>query len=129
MDRYEPTGNRKDSFWRTWKGARASAVCAGASASAERYKRLHRYEETGIEGVGDRSRAPHTHPNQVAEEVEEKVVAARRTSYLGAEEAGGVAEGKGAWDKVASGQHGGEHPGTARVDPAAAEGTADAALE
>ena len=56
-----------------------SSLCRGFGISRKTgYKRLHRYEETGIEGVGDRSRAPHTHPNQVAEEVEEKVVAARQ---------------------------------------------------
>lgn len=42
------------------------------------YKRLHRYEEGGFEGLGDRSRAPHSHPNQVSEEVAEQVVAARQ---------------------------------------------------
>lgn len=42
------------------------------------YKRLHRFEAGGLEGLGDRSRAPHSHPNQVAEEVEERVIAARQ---------------------------------------------------
>ena len=42
------------------------------------YKRVHRFEEEGFEGLGDRSRAPHRHPNQVAEEVAARVVAARQ---------------------------------------------------
>ena len=43
------------------------------------YKRLRRYEEGGFEGLGDRSRSPHSHANQVSEEVEQWVVAARQT--------------------------------------------------
>ena len=42
------------------------------------YNRVRRYEEEGFEGLGDRSRAPHSHPNRVSEEVEEWVVAARQ---------------------------------------------------
>ena len=60
-------------------GESFSSLCRGFGISRKTgYKRLHRYEEAGIEGVGDRSRAPHSHPKKVAEEVEEKVVAARR---------------------------------------------------
>ena len=41
------------------------------------YKWLERYEGGGVEALEDRSRAPHHHPNQVLEEVEEAVVQAR----------------------------------------------------
>lgn len=42
------------------------------------YKWLHRVRELGLpEGVRDRSRAPHGHPNQVSAEVEQPVIAAR----------------------------------------------------
>jgi putative transposase len=41
------------------------------------YKWLDRYAEGGLEALKDRSRAPHVHPNQVLEEVEEAIVAAR----------------------------------------------------
>lgn len=42
------------------------------------YKWLARYEEAGMEGLQDLSRAPHQHPNQVASEVEERVLELRR---------------------------------------------------
>jgi transposase InsO family protein len=38
------------------------------------YKWLKRYEEFGMEGLGDLSRAPHEHPNAVAPEIEEAIV-------------------------------------------------------
>jgi transposase InsO family protein len=41
------------------------------------YKWLKRYEEEGLEGLKDRSHAPHHNPRQVAEEVEEAIVEAR----------------------------------------------------
>lgn len=41
------------------------------------YKWLNRYEKGGTEALEDQSRAPHHHPNQVLEEVEETVVQAR----------------------------------------------------
>ena len=49
------------------------------------YKWLERYETGGMEGLRDQSRAPHRHPNAVGEEVEERVIAARREHpYWGA---------------------------------------------
>lgn len=42
------------------------------------YKWLTRYEEAGMEGLQDLSRAPHQHPNQVTREVEERVLELRR---------------------------------------------------
>ena len=56
-----------------------SSLCRAFGISRKTgYKRLHRYEEEGFEGLGDRSRAPHSHPNRVPEAVEEQVVAARQ---------------------------------------------------
>ena len=42
------------------------------------YKRLQRYQEGGFEGLGDRSRAPHSHPNRVSGAVEGLVIGARQ---------------------------------------------------
>ena len=41
------------------------------------YKWLHRYCEEGLAGLQERSRAPHQHPNQVTDEVEERVLELR----------------------------------------------------
>jgi transposase InsO family protein len=41
------------------------------------YKWLGRYEEGGLEGLRDWSRAPHRHPNEVSAEIEELVIAVR----------------------------------------------------
>jgi len=41
------------------------------------YKWLKRYEEEGLEGLKDRSHAPHHHPRQVCEKVEEAILEAR----------------------------------------------------
>ena len=38
------------------------------------YKWWQRYREQGLAGLPDQSRAPRHHPNQVAEEVEERVL-------------------------------------------------------
>jgi putative transposase len=39
------------------------------------YKWIERYEAEGLEGLRDRSRAPHEHPNQVGEAVEQHILA------------------------------------------------------
>ncbi len=55
-----------------------SALCRGFGISRKTgYKRLKRYQAWGFEGLGDLSRAPHSHPGEIAMEVEELVVAAR----------------------------------------------------
>jgi len=41
------------------------------------YKYLDRYREGGLEGLLDRSRAPHRHPNAVPEEIVETILAVR----------------------------------------------------
>ena len=56
-----------------------SGLCRGFGISRKTgYKRVKRYQEKGFEGMGDLSRAPHSHPNKVAGEVEGRVVAARK---------------------------------------------------
>jgi transposase InsO family protein len=42
------------------------------------YKRIERYREHGLGGLGDLSRAPHTHPNQTPDDVVELVLAVKR---------------------------------------------------
>jgi transposase InsO family protein len=42
------------------------------------YKILDRYEECGLEGLTDRTRRPHRYANQLAEQVEAAIVAAKR---------------------------------------------------
>ena len=44
---------------------------------------INRFNETGNDGLEDRSSRPHTSPNQTAPEVEEKVLAARREHRCG----------------------------------------------
>ena len=41
------------------------------------YKRVHRFQARGWDGLGDQSRAPHQHPNQTRREVVERLIAAR----------------------------------------------------
>jgi transposase InsO family protein len=41
------------------------------------YKWVGRVDESGLTGLGDRSRAPHCHPNQICAELEAGIVAAR----------------------------------------------------
>ncbi len=55
-----------------------SALCRCFGISRKTgYKRVKRYREGGFAGLGDLSRAPHSHPRKVASLVEELVVAAR----------------------------------------------------
>jgi len=46
------------------------------------YKWLARYQDGGLEGLRDQSRAPHQHPNEVLPEVAEAVLAMRRQYSL-----------------------------------------------
>ena len=43
------------------------------------YKWLARFEDAGVEGLWDRSRAPLHHPQAIAEEIAERCLAVRRT--------------------------------------------------
>ena len=42
------------------------------------YKRVHRFQAWGLDGLGDLSRAPHQHPNQTEWAVAEQLIAARQ---------------------------------------------------
>ncbi len=42
------------------------------------YKRLQRFRSCGWDGLGDRSRAPRSHPNETPRAVAEQLIAARR---------------------------------------------------
>ena len=41
------------------------------------YKWVHRYEREGSQGLADRSRAPHRHPNAVPQTIEDEIVTFR----------------------------------------------------
>lgn len=56
-----------------------AAVCRRFGVSRRSgYKWLGRYEEAGIEGLSDHSRAPHHHPHAIAQDVFEQCLAVRR---------------------------------------------------
>jgi putative transposase len=56
-----------------------AAICRRFDVSRKTgYKWLERYEEEGIEGLSDRSRAPHHHPHAIDEDVFEQCLAVRR---------------------------------------------------
>ena len=42
------------------------------------YKRVHRFQAWGWDGLVDFSRAPHMHPNQTGSEVVKRLIAARQ---------------------------------------------------
>ena len=42
------------------------------------YKWIQRYELNGIEGLKERSRAPHTHPQETSKDIQDLVVRARK---------------------------------------------------
>lgn len=55
-----------------------SAVCRRFGVSRKTgYKWLGRYEEAGVTGLADRSRAPHRHPREVTAEIAEQCLAVR----------------------------------------------------
>ena len=55
-------------------------LCRAVRGSAGRpsYKLIHRYEAHGEDGLLDRSRAPHDHPNATPRELAERIVEAKR---------------------------------------------------
>jgi len=63
--------------YRSGEWSKAEACRRAGVSRMTGYKWLERYAEGGVEALRDRSRAPHTRPRQVLEEVEEVVVAAR----------------------------------------------------
>jgi transposase InsO family protein len=53
-------------------------LCAAFGISRKTgYKYLERYEEAGLEGLKDRLRAPHRHPNRTPQEVERRILRLR----------------------------------------------------
>jgi putative transposase len=57
-----------------------AAICRRFGVSRKTgYKWLERYDEAGVEGLLDRSRAPHNHPHAISEAVAERCLAVRRT--------------------------------------------------
>ena len=38
------------------------------------YKWIERYEKAGVEGLEERSRAAHSHPNEITKEMEERIL-------------------------------------------------------
>ena len=63
--------------YRSGEWSKAEACRRAGVSRMTGYKWLDRYAEGGVEALRDRSRAPHTRPRQVLEEVEEVVVEAR----------------------------------------------------
>ena len=54
-------------------------LCRAFSISPKTgYKRVHRFQTWGWDGLGDLSRAPHQHPNQTERPVVERLVIARQ---------------------------------------------------
>jgi len=54
-------------------------LCQGFGISRKTgYKRLQRFQAWGLDGLGDLSRAPHRHPNQMDGVVEERLIVARQ---------------------------------------------------
>lgn len=67
-------------FIEEWNGGECSVaeLCRFYGISrGTGYKWIGRYEQQGLEGLRDLSRAPHHHPNEISEEVEEQVLAMR----------------------------------------------------
>jgi transposase InsO family protein len=56
-----------------------TALCEAFGISRKTgYQTLSRYESEGAEGLRERSRAPHVHPNRVPRDVERQILVARR---------------------------------------------------
>ena len=67
-------------FIKSWEQGRESFVelCRAFDISRKTgYKRVQRFRSWGWDGVGDQSRAPHSHPNQTDRGVMERIVTAR----------------------------------------------------
>ena len=67
-------------FIQRWKGGEDTftELCRQFSISRKTgYKRVERYKLWGLEGLGDRSRAPHTHPNSTPQPVIERLIRAK----------------------------------------------------
>jgi putative transposase len=75
----EVTEQRYELARRYGAGESMTALCIEYGVSRKTgHKWLERYDQSGREGLLDRSRAPQSHPNQTARYVEELLLAARR---------------------------------------------------
>ena len=64
---------------RLQEGENMACLCREFNISRKTgYKILSRYQECGVEGLSDRTRRPHRYANQLPEQVEAAIVAARR---------------------------------------------------
>jgi len=62
-------------------GESMAALCREFQISRKTgYKIFERYEECGLEGLTDRARRPHRYANQLPEQIEAAIVAAKRES-------------------------------------------------
>ncbi len=67
-------------FIRSWEQGRESFVelCRDFDISRKTgYKRVRRFRSLGWDGLGDQSRAPHSHPNRTERTVAERIITAR----------------------------------------------------
>ena len=67
-------------FIQRWKGGEDTftELCRQFSISRKTgYKQVERYKLWGLEGLGDRSRAPHSHPNTTPQPVIERLIRAK----------------------------------------------------
>jgi len=67
-------------FIKSWEQGRESFVelCRAFDISRKTgYKRIRRFKSWGWEGLGDQSRAPHSHPNRTELAVAERIITAR----------------------------------------------------
>ena len=67
-------------FIQRWRGGGVTFIelCRQFGVSRRTgYKRLHRFQSYGWEGLGDRSRAPHHHPNRTPSAVAQQLITAR----------------------------------------------------
>ena len=56
-----------------------SELCRGFGISRKTgYKRIERFKERGYDGLGDLSRAPHTHPNATSARVRDRLIEVKR---------------------------------------------------
>ena len=97
------------------------------------YRRLQRFRTCGWSGLGDRSRAPHSHPNETPRAIGRAADRGQAgPSNVGAEEGGGIASKGRATSALAGAQHGREHTGPswagASTETATARGSVGRAL-
>jgi len=72
--------DERSEFIHEWKSGdrKMAELCRIYGVSRKTgYKWVERYEAKGLEGLRDLSRAPQCHPNEIAEEVEEEILALR----------------------------------------------------